>query len=552
MCFVLALSLAVLPLPIPWLAHASTAVLAPKALAPTAFVPTGVPVESVPVPGDGDEAVAGAPSGYATQITPYPQPATAATLFFVMDATVTTADGGRIEAAGVMGSPAPLAVEESVLGRLFDTNVARFTPGLDTSAVKIHATPEVVATCGDVDGDGDLWEIHWEDIDALGVRRLPWHPAVTRTADLIFSTRHDWGWVDPFSVHDQPGALDGDLFTLRRDADGLGFHADSFLSERLLLEALGQLGDPLTDGVDVDAFTMNPPGDLYVSFREAEWVAGEWLQPGGIAGIPHHALLYDFDDNVREVEPGCAVVVLDADEVDALLVNSGLTRASGNAVTHLGNLQGLAVDPAGGTLPPSAASSVTALPANVMAVPHLLFVGEKIGPTVLTTRDGGRLATLDGHTLGANPMHGAALGLGADVDAPGHDLGGLLVMPRPEAQMCLDVTAGQIDLALDRRVEFVLGGATPHGVIALLVTLGEPGSGAQLVSHAAPAEWVHPDLYVASPAAVFAGRADGQGRLLLGIDVPAALMGPLWIIGQAFDPTRTALSPPAAIWAPGI
>jgi hypothetical protein len=459
------------------------------------------------------------------------------TLHFVPNAVATTAD---------LGALGPYA--ETALGQLGDTEVAAFTPGLDASAIKQLALAELTCLLGDCDKDGWYFDAPWGDLDALGPRL--YGPDVTGPliTDWLFSTEEEWCGGDEYSFVDGPGAVDGTVFALARDPTTGQADVVFFLREVLVLRAIGQLGDPASDGVDVDAFAQDELGDIFLSFRVDEQVNGVLLADDGVVCLPAETLDYDAALNVKDVEAGAAVIVLDEAASDALVAHAGLLTASGKAIKSLQDLQALELDPAGGVFP-----SVQPVP-GFEGAPNLLFNGQNLGPTVLTTADGGRIATLNGKPLGSPGLSGAPLGLDEDSSSgSGFDLNALAVTPAAPPHLCVDVVQGVVDLqavALPAEVGFLVGGATPHGPLLLLVRVETPGFGAGLSALPAPPGAGYPHVFVPAPVVLAVALADAHGRALATFAATEAPPVPMWVVLQAADLARHELSPPAGLWCP--
>jgi len=465
-----------------------------------------------------------------------PGPPAPRTLFFVVNDLAVTADHGAV------GS-----LPESVLGILFDTNVAAFTPGWDTSAVKVHATPEFNVLVGDVDWDGDFWQIHGGDVDALGVRRRgASQPTPVTTRDLVMSTEYAWGQAIYYWILDQTGALDGSLFSLSRSAGGDAVEVEHFLTESLVLQAIGQGQDFTVDNVDVDAFAQDGLGNVFLSFRTDEWVNGVLVEDDGVVCLPRLHLVYDERGNVTWAGPGKAVVVLDRGRVDALVTHAGLRTEAGTALTTLGDLQALEIDPLGGTFIP-----VQPIPGMGARAPHFLFNGQRIGATVLTTRDGGRIATLNGRLLGNPVPHGGGLGLDPETSSDTtDDLNGLLVGRRQPPAPCMDVDRGEVQLDAGEEVVFFVGNMRPGGWAWMTVGFAFPVAGDQLVATAATPLSQYPWIYPPALGLSVALPLDERGRAVLPVPVPPGTPLPLWVVAQAFEVGTGRLSTPAAAWCP--
>lgn len=458
-------------------------------------------------------------------------------LRFVMNAGAWTADHGAL-ASG----------QGTALGTLADHEIAQFRPGLASSAVKAHARAEFECLLGDEDGDGDFWGDPFGDIDAIGYRR--YSPPVGRLTigKLLLSSQDAIaGGFDPLSA-DYAGAVDGTIFSLHRKADGTGPLIERFLTEWQIVRAIGQYDAMVSDGVDVDAFAQDAAGNIFLSFRHDEQVNGTLLHDDGVVCLPKSGLSYDAAFNVSSVVYDSAVIVLDRTRVNALVVNAGLISAAGNPIGSLIDLQALEIDPAGGSFVP-----VQPIPGQAGA-PNLLFAGQAIGPTVLSTLDGGRIATLNGAALGTVTLNGSALGLDPTLSSGASaDLNGLLVLPAQPPPLCVDVEQGQLDLGLPGGpplLRWRVGNAPPFAPLLLLVEVVVPSPWGGAPSVPAPPGALYPDLFAIAPAFVWPAMADASGRLAFELAVAGAPPGGFLVVLQVADMLRRELSAPALIWCP--
>ncbi|MBM3985560.1 MAG: hypothetical protein FJ296_07730 [Planctomycetes bacterium] len=456
-------------------------------------------------------------------------------LVFVMNDDGTTADFGAI------------AGQPSALGDLYDTTLVRFVPGTDASAAKVAGLPEWACLLGDEDGDFDFWEGIFDDLDALGLHALLPPPARLTSGSLILSCEAAFGGALESSVYDSLGACDGTLFRLDRAPGGATYLVHRFLTEASVLAAIGQLGQPDSDGVDVDAFAMDPDGNIYLSFRVNEAVNGTVLEDDGVLALPWSTLSWDSDLDVIDVVPGSAVIVLDALAVNTLVLHAGLKNASGNTITTLTDLQALELDPQGGSFVP-----VQVTP-GLPAVPHLLFNGQTIGPVVLTTRNGGVIAALNGQPLGTTTLSGSALGLdpGSSSGATS-DLNGLLVMPDSLPVPMLDVTDGEVDVHAapeGATVEFLGAHFTPGAAALLLLDGWVPLGSPDISSVPVKPGLVYPDYYLSPFALLVPVVTDAAGRFRVSFTAPPLHLSYL-VLAQAADVVRKELSSPALAWCP--
>jgi hypothetical protein len=457
------------------------------------------------------------------------------TLYYVLNAGGDAADGGAV---GTLSS--------SCVGQFSDSDVVGFRPGFDASAVKIHGSTEFCALVGNPEADGDFGQIHGGDIDALGVRRPGQGHFRVQTERLVFSVEHSWGSSYPLVPVEYVGTLDGSLFSLGRQPDGT-LKIEFFLTEALLIQALGQQpmgpeGDPPM--VDVDAFVQDFAGNVYLSFRHDELVGGTLLADDGVVCLPRTDFITDAMGNVGWTLPGSAVIVLDKPAVDALVAAAGLVTQAGSSIGSVVDLQALALDPAGGQFTP-----VQPVPGMPDGLPNLLFNGQSLGATILTTRDGGRIANLGGHALGKSPANGAVLGLDpvTSVGATS-DLNGLLVANSDRHQLMVDVD--QLTVDHDGELGFVLANFSPDSWAWILVAATLPAWGAGLTAVPSETGSPYPWLLVPAPSVQWPVPIGPGGRARVTIPLDMAPDESFWVVLQAYEVGSGELSAPASIWCP--
>lgn len=434
------------------------------------------------------------------------------------------------------------AASSSPLDHLDDQEIAWIAPLGDLPAVQVHARAARRVLLDDVDADVP-WLHDWEDIDALDLPRYGWPPTSPDLEDLVLSVQDAFGAATESGSTDADGAVDGSLFRVTRDASGakaLRF----FLTEKQILTALGHDELSITDGVDVDAFTQDAFGNVYLSFRHDEWVVGSWLGDEGLVCIPASAISYDGLLDVASVQPSSAVVVWDAADAAAMVAQAGLEEADGDAIVTLGDLQAVSVDPGGGTFP-----SRTPIPGFGSDAPNLLFAGQRIGASVLSTRAGGTVARLDGIELASSPIDGAALGLDAGATTKTtHDLNALCATRAHEPAPCLDVADDWVTLGSDP-LEVESGGHAPLEPVVIRLDVDAPSSSPGVTPSIPAPVWAgYPHLHALGPVAVLV-VADAAGRATwLAPAPPAGADLATWVTLQSWGLHDMQLSTPARVW----
>ena len=517
------LAIALLLLALPSLSTPGPAVAAHAPGPATIACPGSTPRVGGEGGGESDASLTAQPTG----------PAARHSVFFCMDATTWTRDHGAVPGSS-----------SSTLGRLFPGNVAMFTPGLGTSAIKQVATPELDALLGDADHDGLFGEVPGGGLDALGVRRPGGTAPGPITPQLVFSTRLDWGECQPGLPEVGVGALDGSLFGVDRHPVTGAPRVRHLLVEKLVLRALGQPAWPESD-VDIDAFTQDDDGNIYLSFRDDEWLGDTLLADDGVVCLPASDFATNADGEVWFMAEACAVIVLDKARTDAIVKAAGVKAPDGKAVNTLGDLQALAIDPEGGRFEP-----VQPVPGLPEGVPNLFLNGTRLGPVVIGTRDGGRVATLGDWPLGTSPLHGGPLGLDpVDSATSQADLAGLLVLPRRTPTPMIDGDHLGIDVVYgNEQLVYLFGGFRPGAWAWVQAGAAMPGKGGALT--AMPSETGVPYAWrlVPNPAVGWPLAMDGNGRarldMVLGAKIPVAFLAVL----QAYEVGSGRLSAPATTW----
>ncbi|MFG0317636.1 MAG: hypothetical protein ACF8XB_10200 [Planctomycetota bacterium JB042] len=367
-------------------------------------------------------------------------------------------------------------------------DVALVTPGAGSAEpVAVHSNLATLA--GDGDGDGfhadfpsppriDALHLHPQSEDAPSLR------------DLFLSTGAD-----------VPCAGGGGLG--RGDVARIapGAQAEALLAEGDIRLALGIPETVPT--VDVDAFTRDEAGTVYLSFEEGMPVLGgaEWLDDGGVAAIPAAAITWSGTGLVLSVAADSGVVVLSEAAVDARCANAAIANHAGNLVTGIGDVDGLEIDPGGGTF------------TEAGTFPNLVLCGESLtGGGVVSTAAGGSIAVIGGVPMGTPFEWGATAGAHVGLaEGFASSLDGLLI-DEPIARFVLDSKTPS--LPEPGTLHFAAGGAAPGLYVTWLVTIfGDDTPGAFQPSLAFPnggfPEWFLSTDSIAGIVADADGVAEG-------------------------------------------
>lgn len=239
------------------------------------------------------------------------------------------------------------------------------------------------------------------------------------------------------------------------------------------------------------------------------------------------------------------MVVLDKSRVDGMVKHAGLSLASGAGIHTLGNLQALELDPAGGSFAP-----LQPIPGLPKGAPHLLFAGQRIGATVLSTVKGGTLARVDGQYLGAQTIHGGPLGLDVATTTTGSaDLGGLVVLPRRPLQPIVETE--QLSLPVitgNESLVFYLAGFAPGASVWVLGAAATPGKGGALSAIPGETGMGWPWRLSPFPSVGWAVAVDDRGRARIELPLGGPIPWPFLAVMQAYEVGSGRLSAPGSVW----
>jgi len=302
------------------------------------------------------------------------------------------------------------------------------------------------------------------------------------------------------------------------------------LLESQILTALSQT--PGSDELDIDAFTQDVDGNIYLPFADDELVNGSPVGDGGVVMIPGTAITYAASGVVLAVTPGSAVTILTEAMVDAMVVNSGLTTASA-----IGDLSCLSID----------RNAQTFLGDDGQPHPNLYFSGESLGPVLLTTNNGGQFAsTSDGPLLGAAVPDLTQFGLGSMTG--GFDA--LTVQPETGRPLAVDVVDGEVNWPGENVVEFDIGNCTPLQPVAVLFAVQAAGIGYQPTGVPINGRWF-PQIYTNPVWAIGMVPADFNGVAIIGGTLGHPLAGYI-LMAQPYDYGNTLFGILPHLGAPGM
>ena len=434
----------------------------------------------------------------SAQIVPGPDAA-----IFVLNDSGTTASGSS----------------GTVLANLGPTDVVSFLPVFSFSCEKILSNVSINTILGDHDANGVFAQNFIGSFDAIDVLKVPTPPIeILNLFSFVYSTSESFSGISKGSVFRfVPGAPVGDF-------------AQAVLLESQILSAVGQSAG--SDALDTNAFTQDVDGNIYLSFADDEMVNGTLVGDGGVVMIPASAMTFAASGVVLSVTPASAVLLLNEAEVDAMVVASGLTTAS-----TIGDLSCLAID----------SNAQTFIGLDGQPHPNLYFSGEALGPVVLTTKNGGEIATTgSGPPLGSAVPNLGDFGLGSMTGG----IGALTVQPDTGRALATNVVDGEVNYPGENLVEFDFGNCTPGQSISVLFSLQPAGIGYQPIGATIHNRWF-PQLYVLPVWGIAQIPADFNGVAVFGGSIGHSLAGWL-IVAQPYDYGSTLFGLPAQLGAPSM
>lgn len=244
-----------------------------------------------------------------------------------------------------------------------------------------------------------------------------------------------------------------------------GAAAEYFLTEGLIRQAFSI---PANWPVNVDALEVDPGGSIFLSFEDNLVALGVAVADGAVLMIPAAAINYSASGLVLAVGAGSGEVALTEAEVDGMVVNARVQNPTTGVVNVIGDLDGLALDPLGGTF--------TVLREDG---PHtyanLLFCGQELlGGAILSTANLGSIPTLNGLYMaypvagGMNLTNGDHVGL----SRLAHDVGSLnaLDVVGDSARLVMDAPTVSFPAAGPFHID--LGGADAFAPILMGFRVG--------------------------------------------------------------------------------
>ena len=277
----------------------------------------------------------------------------------------------------------------TVLRNLYPNETSLIEWGNTTSCASLSAEKWGPRTCydtmaGDENADGTLFNpTLFGSIDALVSTRPLALGSPQNQRTVFWSVSAPMGTnvsaPRPFRPGDvarviRAGVLDGQVeYLIRREQFNLA------------------LGLPLTTPIDVDAIAFDITFGLFFSLDTdivCNTACGSMMvHDGAIIAIPLAAMTYTVDGRIATVLPNSAVVVRTGAQVDAMVVNAGVTDRIGICLTSAVDLESLEFDWNSAIIPWFSCGS--AMP---VFAPNLIFSVETgTGASLLTTALGGSI-----------------------------------------------------------------------------------------------------------------------------------------------------------------
>lgn len=301
----------------------------------------------------------------------------------------------------------------TVLGTLRPNETSVLQWGTTAGCASLSAEKWAPRTCydvmaGDEDGNGVYFNpTLFGSIDALVETVVPGTTGIQNQRTIFWSVSAPMG----NNVSAQP-FRPGDVARIVRNAAFVDGQVQYFMRQEQFNQALGL---PLGTPIDVDAIAFSPQFGVFFSLDGniacTTACGATFVQDGDILAIPPGALTYTPDMRIASVLASSAVVVRTEAQVDAMVVNAGVTDRFGVCLTSCGDLEALEFD-WGGAI--NTWMACTAGP--VIFAPNLIFSVENgTGASLLTTAGGGQIwngpCSPMGRTCGSGPTLGVQSGI---------------------------------------------------------------------------------------------------------------------------------------------
>jgi hypothetical protein len=315
----------------------------------------------------------------------------------------------------------------TILATMTERAIGTVTPGgaeCRYSAEKFAPAVAQQTLLGDEDADGDVHTDRlMEGIQALLVKPYGWdrrnRRPVARTRGIDLRDVYITPIKAPgTNVSGAPGLRPCDSGAIVANGQ-----IEHFITGEQIIDAFGMVDAQrrkLTpDQLRLDAITVDRDLRIYLSFEDDHILslqcgAGNVIytvKDGAIVVIPAAAWTLDARGNVGAVAPHRGMIALTEAQVDLMVTNAKMTDVGNNCLSAAVDVDGLSLDPRGGTFPVSFCN-------QAFQLPNLLFSAESMtGAGVASTRNGGEIANVNGCALagscGVGPSTGHQMGLAA-------------------------------------------------------------------------------------------------------------------------------------------
>lgn len=345
-------------------------------------------------------------------------------------------------------------------------------------------------------------------------------------------------WVS-FSNDAGPGGIlagatvqDGDVFKIRKSGG-----IRPFILEAQIKLAMNTIAD-----IDVNGFTVDPAtGDLYWTMTTTQTVNGISVNDGALIRLPATGYVANGDGSVQTVTPASAQIALFELHLDVFFGAAG--------VGFVGDLDGIAIDPAGGTF---VGPSGTTLP-------NFWFVGDNgAGPAIVSSQSGGSIASSGATTFGS----ATSLGLRSTdfQGGPNSTITALALAPFDITTPARLLDAGTPGFTTPGTIKIDAGGFTPGPNLVIVAQFASVATAGGFANRNSVQNGIldvaggFGELYILNftdPIVLLTLNAPpvtigGSGYGSRSFPVPAAAIG-IGLLVQAYDIAAGAISTPVTV-----
>lgn len=415
------------------------------------------------------------------------------------------------------------------------------TPGSNSAAFPFVPAATLSAMMGDANNDGVLPEFNGRTGGAglYGIFVKDADRDSNDPSKLFFGIQERSANDPKIVLHTATGTHTvkmGDFFRFKPDGT-----AELFITQAMIMNAAGTQTNSWVDGCN--ALCQDSKGNLYYSApygltnagtgaAGGHWVGGTWCNDGTIVQIPVAAITYDADGNVQATAPGSARIVAKevggtVTNVRAMCVNSGAVDSAGNFTAVTYHMNGLDIDPNGGTFQPQFSNTET-VPNLIFSFSNVTWRGTVFSTAKNSSGADGSIAVINGTTMGTTTgtADGSWWGL---VDGSGSTpvSVGLCVMQTgynpaaPFGHTSIKVpNEGLVDLKTDPNIRLAIQGAEAFLPVTIGLGLGI-AKGAKAPNVDINVWNGFGPLYTLNLVALLSpGIIDAQGRADLVVQVP--------------------------------